>query len=244
MPPDLQTAVVRYTPYLSEIRKRLLFVFCVFFIAWIIGFIYYQPIVSYIMGLYNLKGINITFTSPFQYINLAINSGMIVGIIIVLPMVIFQILSFLKPALKPKEFNLVLKLLPLSILLFISGFIFGTWLMNFIISMYSQQASGLAIGNLWDVNKFFSQFFLTAALLGVLFQFPIILTLLLRLGVLKHSSVTKYRIPIYALLLIVVVFLPPTDIFSLVMMFFPLVIIFELALLLNRNAGASRNKQN
>lgn len=234
MPKDLQTAAIRYGPYLSEIRKRLLFIFSVFLIAWIIGFIYYQPIVLYIMGMYNLQGVNITFTSPFQFITLALNSGMVVGIIIVFPLVLYQFLSFLKPALRPIEYHLVLKLLPLSILLFIGGFLFGTWLMKFIVSIYSQQTTSLNIGNLWDVNKFLSQFFLTATLLGVLFQFPIILTLLLRLNVIGYSSVAKQRIPIYVLLLTLAVFLPPTDLFSLLMMFFPLVIIFEITLLLNR----------
>lgn len=237
-PENIQTAVVRYMPYLSEIRKRLLFVFSIFIIAWIVGFIYYQPIVTYIMGLYNLQGVNITFTSPFQFISLAFNAGMVVGLIVVFPLVIYQILSFLRPALKPREFLLVLKLLPLNLILFIAGFLFGTWVMKFIVSVYSQQTTLLNIENLWDVSQFFSQFFLTAVLLGVLFQFPIILTLLLRLGVLDHAGVSKQRISIYAILLLFVVFLPPTDLFSLFMMFLPLVIIFEIALLLNRNIAS------
>lgn len=235
IPPDLQVTIAKYSPFLSEIRKRLLFTISVFLIAWVVGFIYYQPIASYIIGLYNFKGVNVTFTSPFQFISLALNLGMVAGLVVVSPLVIYQFLSFIKPALRPIEYRLVLKLLPVSLFLFIAGFLFGTWMMKFIISMYSQQSTGLNIGNLWDVNKFLSQFFLTSVLLGLLFQLPIVLTILLRLGVVKHSSVVKQRIPIYALLLILVILLPPTDLLSLVMMLLPLAIIFEITLLLNRN---------
>lgn len=237
-PQDLQATVIRYTPYLSEIRKRLLFIFSIFSIAWIVGFIYYQPIVMRIMQLYNFKGVNIAFTSPFQFIDLAINSGMIIGIFVTFPLIIYQFLSFLRPALQPREFRLVLKLIPLSIFLFIIGFAFGTWLMKFIVSMYSQQTSQLDIQNLWDINHFLSQFFLTSTLLGLLFQLPIVLTLLLRLGAVKHSTVSKQRLPIYAFLIVLDVLLPPTDLFSMIMMFLPLVIIFEITLLLNRNIKA------
>lgn len=234
-PQDLQTTIVRYGPYLSEIRKRLLFILVFFIIAAAVGAFYYQSIVLNIMKFYDLKNINITFTSPFQFISLAINVGFVVGIIVVSPLIIYQLISFLKPALKPREYNLGLKILPFSIVLFIAGFLFGTWLMTFVISTYQQQSFGLDIGSFWDINKFFSQFFLTAIFLGILFQFPLVLTLLLRLDIIKYSSVAKQRIPAYVIILIVTTLLPPIDLLSNTLIFSSLVIIFELALLLNRN---------
>lgn len=232
---ETELGIVRYLPYLYEIRKRLLFIVSVFLIAWIVGFVYYKQIVLFVLGLYDLSGVNIAFTSPFQFLNLAINAGMIVGLIVVLPLVMFQVLSFLKPALEEKEYNTLLSLTPFGFLLFLGGFGFGTWMMRFVVKVFSSQTNELAIQNLWDVSKFLSQVFTTSLLLGILFQFPLVLTFLLRLGIIKHKSLSKNRVPVYGVILGTALFMPPTDIVSLLMMFVPLALIFELTLLLNRN---------
>jgi sec-independent protein translocase protein TatC len=237
-PADLEGVVVRYMPYLSEIRKRLLFVISLFFVGWILGFLYYQPIVKLFMSIYDLTGVNITFTSPFAYLTLALNTGMLVGVILVLPLFIFQLIQFLRPALQNREYRLVMGLVPFSILLFLFGLSFGIWMMKFIISLYSTQTNQLDVGNLWDINRFLSQVIQTSMLLGFVFQLPLLLTILLRLGVVGHKAVTKQRIPIYIGLMSIAILLPPTDLFSLFIMFFPLALIFEVTLLLNRNIQA------
>jgi len=237
---NLESAVSRYLPYIHEIRKRFFFVFAIFFIAWVIGFIYYQPIILFIMRLYELKGVNIAFTSPFQFINLAINAGLLLGLLASLPLAGYQLLSFLKPALHAREHRLLISLLPLSVVLFCGGLIFGMWLMRFIIVVFSQQSANLSITNLWDIDHFLSQIFMTGMLLGLLFQFPLVITILIRLHVVEHLHIAKQRPLAYVLLLVFAVLLPPSDIFSLILMFLPLAILFELTLLLNRRVKKAK----
>ena len=166
---ELQTAIVRYLPYLQEIRKRILFVVAVFLIGAVIGFIYFEPIIKTVLSFYNLKGLNIVFTSPFQFINLAVNSGVIVGIITVFPFFIFQLLSFLKPALREKEYQLLVSSIPVSIALFIMGFSFGSWIMKFVVDVFSHQSTQLQVQNIWDIESFLSNIFLTSLFLGLFF---------------------------------------------------------------------------
>ena len=120
------TTTDKYFPYLLEIRKRLLFVVSLFIISSIVGFIFYEKIISIILNFFSLNGINIVFTSPFQFFTLAINSGLIIGVFVTLPVLIYQLLSFLKPALEPKEYRKIVATLPLAILLFAGGFIYGS----------------------------------------------------------------------------------------------------------------------
>lgn len=229
-----QPSLERYMPYLMEIRKRLLFIFAVFFIAWTIGFFFYQKIIFLILQLYDLNKVNITFTSPFQFINLAIQSGMLIGLSLTFPLILHQLLTFLRPALHKGEYTLLKRLIPFSLILFLGGFAFGGWIMKFIIALYAQQTLQLQIQNLWDIDHFLSQILFTSLLLGVIFQFPLVLTLLLRFGIVKHHNIVKQRPVAYVILLIVVILLPPTDLFSMVLMFIPLAIIYELTLLFNK----------
>jgi sec-independent protein translocase protein TatC len=231
---QLQATITQYMPYILEIRKRLLFVVAVFIIASIISFIYFEPIIKKVMQFYDLKGLNIVFTSPFQYINLSVNTAIAIGVFVTFPLVIFQTLSFLKPALREKEYKLILSLIPLSIILFIAGFAFGGWTMKLIISVFLHQPKSLNIQNLWNIESFISNIFATSIFMGLLFQFPIVLTPLIRLKVIPYQKLVQYRATIYVALLILVMLLPGTDILTDFLMFFPLAFLFEFTLLLNR----------
>ncbi len=233
-PKQLQDNYNRYLPFIVEIRTRLAFLLSIFVIASILGFIYYEKIIVFTLGLFNLAGINIVFTSPFQYVNLAISSGLLIGLVAVFPLIIFQVLSFLKPALSPKEHRTLVVLIPGGILLFAIGFSFGIFIMRYVLVLFYQKSVELEIGNLLDISRFLSQILLTSALMGLAFQFPIVLTALMRLKVLKYEDIAKQRPLAYALSLIFAAFLPPTDLLSLALLTIPLVFLFETMLLLNR----------
>jgi sec-independent protein translocase protein TatC len=224
----------RYFPYLMEVRKRLFFVASVFLISTALGFIYYEKIILFSLGVFNLEGINIVFTSPFQFIELSINSGLLVGLIAVFPLIISQVLAFLKPALKKNEYRLVISLLPLSIFLFLFGFTYGIFIMRYVLVIFQEKSLALSIGNFLDVSRFLSQILVTSALMGLAFQFPVVLTILMRLRVITYQALSKQRMIAYSFSVIFAAFLPPTDLFSLALLTIPLVILFETTLLLNK----------
>jgi sec-independent protein translocase protein TatC len=224
----------KYFAYLVEIRKRLLFVISLFIVASIIGFIYYQNVVSLILNYFSFKGVNIVFTNPFQFFTLALNTGLAIAVTIILPVIIYQVLSFLKPALKPKEYTRIIILLPLAMLLFIGGFIYGVVMMKYVVQIFYQASRALSIGNMVDVEKFLSSVIITGLLMGVAFLFPIVMSILMQLGVVKYRVFAHQRPIIYIIFTIFVLLLPPPDILSDVVLFTPLVILFELTLILNR----------
>lgn len=231
---NIESVVIKYSPFFSEIRKRLIFTLSIFIICSAVGFMYYENIVHLVLKIFALEGLNIVFTSPFQFFSLAVDSALLVGIIAVLPMVIFQILSFLKPALNRSEYKAVLALLPIALLLFISGFTFGVLIMKYVVIIFFQKSVELNIGNFLDISKLLSQILITAILMGTAFEFPIVLTILMRLKILKFHAIVKKRLFVYGLSLIFAILLPPTDLLSMVLLFLPLALLFELTLLLNR----------
>jgi len=199
-----------------------------------LGFVFYEKIIRFVLDVFRFEGINIVFTSPFQSINLAINSSLILAFTVIFPLITLQILSFLKPALRPKEYKTVLMILPLSIVLFITGFVYGIMIMKYVLQLFYQQSVGLGVGNFLDISSFLSQTLITAILLGLSFQFPLIMTFLLHFKVVKHHFLAKQRIFIYTGALVFATLLPPTDLLSLVLLFFPLALLFEVTLILNR----------
>lgn len=232
--PNIEDQYAKYLPLISEIRKRLLFLLAVLMITSAVGFIYYQKIISFCLSLFDLQGVNVVFTSPFQFVTLAFTSAFLLAIVVIFPLVVFQILSFLKPALHPKEHKMILALLPFSLILFVSGFGFGIIIMRYVIQIFYQRSQELQIGNYLDVSHLLSQVLMTSVLMGLGFQFPIVLTVLVRLRIIKYSYLKKQRLWAYTASLIFAALLPPTDLLSMVLMFLPMAFLFELTLLLNK----------
>lgn len=232
---EVDKAIDQYLPYLKEAQKRLLITGVVFFVTAIIGAIFYKQILTFVMSQFDLTGINIVLTSPYQVIELAIFTGIYTGLVVTLPLFVFNLITFLKPALSPEEFKYIVSLVPVAFALFISGFLFGVWVMNFVIVLFTKATLDFSIGNIWDITSFFSQIIFSAILLGTVFQFPIILTALMRFGVVTREQLISKRPYIWASALIFAAALPPTDPFSLALLVAPLIFLFEAAMLINRN---------
>lgn len=230
----------RYTPYLREIQSKLFSILIVFSAVAIIGFLRYQKILGAVMHLFDLKGINIVMTSPYQFWSLAVNTGIVMGFVAAFPLILYQLISFLRPALKPNEYKMITRLIPASIVLFVIGFGFGVWIIQFVIGIYTQASADFSVGNLWDIGHFFSQILLMGLILALIFQLPIVMTALMRLNLVKHQIFITYRKFFYAAILIIAAVLPPTDIISLTLLTIPPLFLFELALVLNHPMRQAR----
>lgn len=233
--PEIDAAITKYSPYLKEAQKRLLITGVVFLVTAILGAVFYKQILTFAMSQFDLTGINIVLTSPYQVIELAIYTGIYTGLVVTLPLFVFNLVTFLKPALSPEEFKYIVSLVPMAFALFIIGFLFGVWVMNFVIVLFTKATLDFSIGNIWDITSFFSQIIFSAILLGTVFQFPLVLTALIRFGVITREFLISKRPYVYAAALIFAAALPPTDPFSLALLVAPLIVLFEAAMFLNRN---------
>lgn len=226
--------LAKYYPLFVEIKSRLVMVIILFAIGFLGGFIFYEHIITFILGLFNLTGVNIVFTTPFQFFTLALNSGLVVGVVITIPILIYQLLRFLQPALKTSEYRLVVSILPLGLVLFAGGFVYGVAMMKYLVQIFYQSSVKLQIGNILDVENFLSNVLITGLLMGVAFLFPIAMTILMQLKLVHHRTFSNQRRFAYLVGIIFVIFLPPPDLASDLILFSPLVLLFELTLILNR----------
>jgi sec-independent protein translocase protein TatC len=223
-----------YVPYLDQLRKKIFWSIGIFVITGILGIFFSNNIMLFFLKLFNFSGVNVVATSPGQLINLSIYTGLIVGLMCLLPFLFYQLISFFRPAFTKKEYKLIKKILPISLGLFLLGAVFGAWITQFVITIYSNFSASFNISNIWDIQKFFSQVIVTALLTGIIFEVPLLLTILMRLGIMKRRFLVSKRKYVYAIIVIIAVLLPPTDILSLTLITIPLFFLFEITLLLNQ----------
>jgi sec-independent protein translocase protein TatC len=137
---------------------------------------------------------------------------------------------------------MVLELLPFSIILFILGFVFGFMIMKWQIEIFLANSISLGIGNILDISRLISSVLIVSAFMGIAFQFPIILLLLMRIGIVTNKQIAAQRLWVYLGSFIFAVLLPPDSILADILLTFPLIILFEGTLLLNRALGRRKPK--
>jgi sec-independent protein translocase protein TatC len=236
----LKEFIAKFTPYLEDIRRRLYISSIVFVAFFVAGFFSTSKIIHLILSIFKIEDVVIATTSPFQFADLSVNIGLFAAFLVSLPLLIYNIYSFLKPALSKKERGLFFSFIPLSIVLFILGFTYGFLIMYYALIVLAKINVHIGIQNIWDVGMFLTQIMLTSALLGALFQFPIVVTYIIRMGVFDASLLKRKRRVAVFLIFIFATLLPPTDGLSLVAMALPLVLLYEITIFVNSKIRRAR----
>lgn len=225
--------IAKFTPYLEDIRSRLYKISILFALLFITGFLSTSAILKYILSFFDIKDVVIATTSPFQFADLSINIGLFCAFVITCPILVYNIFMFLRPALTKKERGLFFFMIPLTIFLFLFGFAYGFAIMYYALIILAQINVHIGVQNIWDIGMFLSQIVLTSTLLGVLFQFPIIVTFILRMGFLNVSFLKEKRRLAVLIIFVFTSLLPPTDGLSLLAMALPLILLYEVTILVN-----------
>lgn len=229
-----QQVLEDFKPLLNELKTGFWVIISFFAVGAVVGMAFYKQILSFVMGLFEFNDINVVLTSPYQFIDLSINSGFFIGLIFSFPAFLFYFLRFVKPALKREEFSHLAKMLPFSFVLFVAGFCFGVWVLQFVVDMFSNVSVGLDVGSIWDLSGFINQVIITGMSMALLFQMPVVITSLLKLNILSYHQISSKRKETYAGLFLFAAILPPTDLVSLAVLALVPLFLFEFTLLLNR----------
>ena len=230
---ELKRKFSDYYQYLEDIRRRLYRLVVVFIIFFIVGFFSSGQILKLIINLFKLENAAIVTTSPFQFLDLSMSVGIYTGLIICLPLLIYYLYGFLKDGLNRKEKKYFFVLLPIGLTLFWAGFVYGVVVLYSTLNSIAAINLSLGIKNLWDINKFLSQIILTSVMLGLIFQFPVVLTFLTKIGLVTPKFLKEKRRHAVAAMFIVTALLPPTDGLSLIIMVVPLLAIYEITIVVN-----------
>jgi sec-independent protein translocase protein TatC len=237
---SFEETIAKYGVYFEELRQAILSVTKVFVGAFALGFFVTSPAIRFILEHVHINGVTVVTTSPFQLVELAMSVGFFVACVVVVPLFVFHVYSFLKPGLFPAERSFFAWAVPFGLGLFITGFTYGCVMLYYAIKVIAKVNIGLGVSNYWDISSFISQMVFTSALLGILFLFPLGITFLVRLGIMDATFLRSKRKHAVASIFIIVSLLPPTDGVSLILMAVPMVVIFELTVLFNKGKNRGR----
>ena len=178
------------------------------------------------------KGDTFIFTGVAEAFFTYLKVSLIAGILFASPVIIYQLWMFVAPGLYLKEKRLLMPLIILSGFFFVAGSLFGYFFVFPTGFKFFQGYANDTIRFMPSVSQYLS--FASKMLLafGVVFELPIVLVGLSRIGVVTVSFLNKNRK--YAILLIFIaaaILTPGPDVFSQLMMALPLMFLYEISIL-------------
>lgn len=190
-------------------------------------------------------------TTPLHIVNIEmagqfvshIKVSLIAGLIVASPYIFWEIWRFIKPALHKNEARYASGAVIYTSVLFLIGILFGYFLITPLsIHFLSSYNVSQEIANTIKLNSYIATVTSVTFASGIIFELPILVLFLSRIGLITPEFMRKYRKHAYVILLTVSAIITPPDIFSQVLVCIPLVILYEISVFISRSVSRKRKR--
>ena len=224
--------------HLAELRRVLI----VSLAAWLAGSIVAFVFNGFVLGLL-LRPLKLVlghlhtivpgaiFTSPTEGLSVPIKIATIIGFILALPVILWQVWSFVSPGLRPIERRFAGPFIGSAILLFGVGGAFAYFVMPLGLGFLAGFLGGNAI-YFPDINQYLSFLLLLVVIFGVTFELPVVLVLLGALRIISSSWLRQRRkVAIVLIIAAAAIVTPGADPFTPTALAVPLILLYEASIL-------------
>jgi sec-independent protein translocase protein TatC len=235
-PQPVESGMMSWMDHARELRDRLFRVCVAVFVGVIIGFGATQWNDNWLLTelIRHLAPNGVQIFSPAEIFTESIKLSVAIGVCLAMPVIVYQLLAFIVPALTDRERNIIYLILPFITICFIAGLAFGWFVtipaaFNFLLNFGSSEM----IEARPTLERFMSLLTRLLLLNGVLFELPVIVYAVIWLGAIERKTLTQYRR--YSILVIVIIsaiITPTGDPANLAFTAVPMYLLYELGLLL------------
>ena len=243
--------------HLIELRKRLIWSLAGFFIAFLVCFYFAKHIFNFLVlpfqwasgwaGL-DPNRVDLIYTAPQEFFFTQIKLGMFGGLVLAFPVIALQVYKFVAPGLYRNERMAFLPFLIASPILFLMGaalvyFFFTPMVMWFFLAM--QQVGPdqeIQISLLPRVSEYLGLIMTLVLAFGLVFQLPVVTTLLARVGLLSAQALIDKRKWAIVVAFVVAAVITPPDPVSQIGLAVPTIILYEISIWLVKRIESSRDR--
>ncbi len=233
------------TAHLEELRRKLI----ISGISWLVAFL---GCYTYAEKLFDLiadpvrqalpPGTSLVFLTATEPFFTYLKIGALAGLLVALPVIFWQIWSFVAPGLYQHEKHYIIPFVLASTLCFVSGAFFGyqyVFPMAFKVLIQFGTASG-EISAMLSMGSYLSLSSKLLLAFGLVFELPVVIFFLARMGIVDHKMLARNRK--FALLAAFVIgaILTPPDVFSQTALALPFIILYEVGIIVARLFGKTR----
>jgi sec-independent protein translocase protein TatC len=243
-----------FLEHLEELRRRIIYsliaIMIGFFACWAYAEKIYEVVQAPIMTALRNNGLaqKLVYLNPTEGFNLYLKTAFVAGLFVTSPYVLYQVWSFVAPGLYRREKRYVLPFIFSTVLLFITGGVFGYKIvfpaaLDFLIGYSRQFQPMITIGE-------YTNLFLAIIIgMGLIFEMPILIFFLSLMGVVSAGWMWRnLRYSILVIFIIAAIVTPTTDILNMCIFAAPMVALYVISIVIAwafhpRQRRARREKQ-
>jgi sec-independent protein translocase protein TatC len=243
------SAEMPFLEHLDELRARLIWVGSSVLVLSVVGFFLVTQFD--IIGLLKLPFVaavealsaspdftspvpsgELLFTSPTEPMSVTLKLSFVIGVILALPIIIYHVWAFMSPALFEREKKVAIPAMIGGFVLFLLGVAMAYFLvlplgLRFLLGFQTESlAPIITIG---EYLKFATRLILA---FGVIFELPLVSLLLAVLGLITANTLRRFRRHAIVGVAIVSAILTPADVLTMLLMMGPLILLYEVSILL------------
>lgn len=229
--------------HLEDLRKSLLISVVAIIIAAVAAFYYSDYLLAIIQRPLKPMDLDLVFIGILEGFYIKLKLALFGGVVLAFPVIAWQMYRFMAPALYPQERRYVLILFPVMIPLFAGGVLFAYFgVLKLVISFLIMIAGDLE--PMLTVDKYVSFVIAFTLPFGLIFELPVVVYFLTRLGVITPEWLSQKRK--YALLgifIVAAVVTPGHDPISQCLMGIPVYLLYEISILVSRIFRPKQNSE-
>ena len=219
------------THHLRELRNRLI-VYLVFLIpVGVYAFIRARLIVRFLLLPTHGAVHSLIVLSPTEGLYTFIELAIVAAFVVTSPVLIYEAAAFVRPALAPDERRLVAVYAPVVLLLFLLGIAFGYFVFLPVVLHFVLQFATAPFEALISLGKYIGFIVNLTLPFGLIFELPVLVYALAHAGVLKPALLRKQRRIAILVIFVVAAAVTPPDAFSMLVMVLPMLVLYEVSIL-------------
>jgi sec-independent protein translocase protein TatC len=233
-----------YFDHLEILRKKILAILAVLILFSAASFFFTGRIVELLLQPLSSLSIPLNYFKPYEKFLVYMKIAFLMGLVLTLPFAFYQLASFVSPALKKEEKGPFITAIILVPAIFLGGAYFAySLIVPAAFRFFVNFGASDHIKPLWSMQGYFEILVSFLMICGFVFQAPMILLLLIKLGIFSVKTLSHYRRHIIVAIAVISGIFSPPDILSQLLVGVPLYILFELTLIIGRFLEPKRNKK-
>lgn len=193
---------------------------------------------DFCMGDVHMRFQNTAVTGQFM---MSLSVSTMLGFIIAFPYILWELWKFIRPALKPNELKMAKGIVFWCSLLFFMGVMFAYFIVApYTINFFGNYKLSPLFENIITIENYYDTISNLILALGVVFELPVLVYFLSRIGVLTPEFLRAKRRHAFLILFILAMVIAPPDVFSCLLIFFPIYILFEISVKISGRAVKAR----
>jgi sec-independent protein translocase protein TatC len=188
--------------------------------------------------------INFQSTELSTQFMMSFSSSFVFGFIIASPYVFWEIWRFIKPALSPYEIKQSRGVIWMVSALFFFGVAFGYFILApYTINFFASYQLSPQFQNIFKIDDYLDNMISLTIGTGLVFQLPVLVFFLSKVGILTPSFMREIRKYAILIILVVAAVITPPDMFSMIIVAIPLIILYEISIYISGIIEKKRKKQ-